>query len=94
MIPFPLRWQLPRAPVTEDDRLYTQAFHCLAAASWRFAAARSRLLDAPGSGSFVAALSDYECARMASGNHEGRRRSDRQRPGRKAMHAVGCLSEG
>lgn len=45
MIPFPLRWQLPRSPQNEVERLYAQAFHCLAGASWRMAAAHSRLSD-------------------------------------------------
>lgn len=46
MIPFPLKWQLPDwPPKNEDERLYMQAFHCLAAASWRDAAARSTLSE-------------------------------------------------
>ncbi len=48
MIPFPLRWQLPRAPQNEDERLYAQAFQCLAAASWRMAAAHSQLARTDG----------------------------------------------
>lgn len=42
MIPFPLRWQLPR-PINEDERLYAQAFCCLAGASWQNAAFESAL---------------------------------------------------